>query len=91
MPGEISEAEKDLLQILMVDCDRINEIESKTRGQADCEEWKNERKFRLIFTASNFGLIRDRKRNHDTLVISCTQDHLLQDTQTMGANMNLWP
>lgn len=44
----------------------MNEIERKTRGQSQCNEWKDERKFR--FTASNFGLIRDRKRHHETLV-----------------------
>ena len=44
----------------------LNDIEIKTRSQSGCPEWKQERKFR--FTASNFGLIRDRKRNHESLV-----------------------
>ena len=34
MPSEIWEAEKDLLLSLIVDCQRLNEIESKTMGQA---------------------------------------------------------
>ena len=66
IPAEISGDEKTLLDKLKVDADKVNEIERKTRGQSDCLEWKNERKFR--FTASNFGLIRDRKRHHETLV-----------------------
>ena len=66
MPNEISEAEKSLLDSLQVDDDKLNDIERKTRGQSDCPEWKAERKFR--FTASNFGLIRDRKRHHENLV-----------------------
>ena len=66
IPAEISGDEKTLLDKLKVDADKVNEIERKTRGQSDCLEWKNERKLR--FTASNFGLIRDRKRHHETLV-----------------------
>ena len=36
------------------------------QGQSNCQGGKDERKFR--FTASNFGLICGRKRNHETLV-----------------------
>ena len=64
--GDISGDEKSLLEKILVDDDKVNEIEIRTRGQSNCQEWKDERKFR--FTASNFGLIRDRKRNHETLV-----------------------
>ena len=66
MPADPSEAEKSLLNSLQVDEDKLNDIEIKTRSQSGCPEWKLERKFR--FTASNFGLIRDRKRNHESLV-----------------------
>lgn len=45
IPGQIYEAEKTLLERLQVDEEKINDIESKTRGQADSEEWRNERKF----------------------------------------------
>ena len=65
-PNEIGELEKKLLEHLTVDKCKLNEIESKTIAQADSEAWKNERKFR--FTASNFGQIMNRKRNHSTLV-----------------------
>ena len=51
--ADISDAEKSLVEKLLV-------------GDDNCQEWKDERKFR--FTASNFGLIRDSKRNHETLV-----------------------
>lgn len=64
--ADISGDEKSLLEKLLVDDDKVNEIEIRTCGQSNCQEWKDERKFR--FTASNFGLIRDRKRNHETLV-----------------------
>ena len=66
IPAEVSGDEKSLLEKITVDDDKVNEIERKTRGQSQCNEWKDERKFR--FTASNFGLIRDRKRHHETLV-----------------------
>ena len=68
MPDEIAAIEKALLEKLRVDEKKIKDIETKTRGQSNCEEWKQERKFR--FTASNFGLISARKRNHDTFVNS---------------------
>lgn len=68
LPAGITEAEKTLLDRLQVDADKINEIERKTQRRSDCEEWRNERKFR--FTASNFGLISNRKRHHDNFVNS---------------------
>ena len=65
--NEIGELEKKkLLEHLTVDKCKLNEIESKTTAQADSEAWTNERKSR--FTASNFGLIMNRRRNHSTLV-----------------------
>ena len=64
MPDEIAAVEKALLEKLCVDEEKINDIETKTREQSNCEEWKQERKFR--FTVSNFGLISARKRNHES-------------------------
>lgn len=49
-----------------VDVAKLNEIQRKTREQSNCQEWKDERTFWL--TTSNFGLIKERKRNHETLV-----------------------
>ena len=66
MQDEIAAVEKALLEKLCVDEEKINDIETKTRKQSNCEEWKQERKFR--FTASNFGLISARKRNHESFV-----------------------
>ena len=66
IPVGISGDERSLLEKLQADDDKVNEIERKTRDQSNCQEWKDERKFR--FTASNFGLICGRKRNHETLV-----------------------
>ena len=65
-PNEISELEKKLLEHPTVNKCKLNEIESKTTAQADSEAWTNEMKFR--FTASNFGLIINRRRNRSTLV-----------------------
>ena len=59
IPAEISGDERCLLEKIQVDVDKLNEIERKTREQSNCQEWKDERKFR--FTASNFGLIKERK------------------------------
>ena len=62
-PGNLNDAEKNLLRTLEVDEDSINSIESTTREQSNSERWKNERKYR--FTASKFQLISKRKRNHE--------------------------
>ena len=62
-PGNLNDAEKNLLRTLEVDEDFINSIESTTREQSNSERWKNERKYR--FTASRFQLISKRQRNHD--------------------------
>lgn len=66
IPPGLQQPEIDLLNNLHVDVDRVNDIESKTVAQGNSDQWKKERKFR--FTASNFGLIFSRKRNHETLV-----------------------
>lgn len=64
VPDTLSSSEQALLSKLTVDESQINDIELKTRKQADCNEWKDQRTYR--FTASCFHLIRKRKRNHDT-------------------------
>lgn len=38
MPDEIAAVEKALLEKLCVDEEKINDIETKTRGQSNCEE-----------------------------------------------------
>ena len=53
MLHELAAVQKALLEKLCVDEEKINEIETKTQGQSNCEEWKHERQF--TFTTSNFG------------------------------------
>jgi len=67
VPDEITAVEKALLEKLHVDEEKFNDIETKTRGQFNCEVWKQERKFR--FTASNFGLISARKRHRKSFFV----------------------
>ena len=62
LPRALTDAEKSLIEHLTVDEDKIHVIESSTRDQANCPEWKQERKYR--FTASSFQRIAKRQRNH---------------------------
>ena len=62
LPRALTDAEKSLIEHLTVDEDKIHAIESSTRDQLDCSEWKTERKYR--FTAPSFQLIAKRQRNH---------------------------
>ena len=62
VPRALSDEEKSLLANLTVDEDKINVIESNTRDQAGCTEWKEERRYRFI--ASSFQVIAKRQRNH---------------------------
>jgi hypothetical protein len=64
-PNSCSQSEKKFIEQLCVTEGKLNDIEKKTRAQSQSAEWKCERKYRL--TASNFGLITKRKRNHDSL------------------------
>ncbi|XP_031550147.1 uncharacterized protein LOC116287598 [Actinia tenebrosa] len=61
---DLNDTEQSLLDFLFVDEDEISHIEQITKNQAECDEWKRQRKYR--FTASSFDLIRRRERNHDT-------------------------
>ena len=65
IPG--SQSEKALINSLVVDEIKINNIEKATRDEASSEQWKKERKF--IFTASKFDLISKRQRNHETFAV----------------------
>ena len=65
-PDHLSDKEKELLRNLTVIVIEANKMEEKTRDQADCEDWIRQRKFR--FTASNFGKISQRQRNHTKFV-----------------------
>ena len=62
VPRALNDAEKSLLANLTVDEDKIHAIESSTRDQAGCTEWKEEGQYR--FTASSFQLIAKRQKNH---------------------------
>lgn len=42
VPQALSDEEKSLLANLIVDEDKINAVESNTRDQARCTEWKEE-------------------------------------------------
>lgn len=68
LPRVLTDGEKSLLANLTVDEDKIHAIESGTREQAGCTEWKEERKYR--FTASSFQLIAKRQRNHENFAQS---------------------
>ncbi len=68
-PDSCTQPEKKFMEQLCVTKDKLNDIKKKTRAQYKSAKWKCERKYRL--TASNFGLITKRKRNHDSLVITC--------------------
>ena len=68
VPRALSDEEKSLLTNLTVDEEKINAIESNTRDQAGCTEWKEERRYR--FTASSFQVIAKRERNHASFVQS---------------------
>ena len=65
-PDNLTEKEQKLLESLSLDVPEANKLEEKTREQAGCVEWMQERKYR--FTASNFGKISRRQRNHKKFV-----------------------
>ena len=79
VPESLNEKEMELLNKLKLDVIEANTLEQKTQDQADCNEWKQERKLR--FTASNFGKIVRRQRNHDKFV----KDLLAQKEFTSAA------
>ena len=66
IPPGLDQSETKLLESLIVKLDKLNDIERTSQAQSESDDWKKERLFR--FTASNFGLISNRKRHHDTLV-----------------------
>ena len=68
VPRVLSDTEKALLRHLTVEEDKINSIESDTRDQAGCDDWKKHRTYR--FTASSFQLIARRQRNHENFAQS---------------------
>ena len=68
VPRELSDTEEALIKHLTVHEDRIHSIESTTREQAGCDEWKSQRTYR--FTASKFHLISRRQRNHQSFAQS---------------------
>lgn len=68
LPDNLEQQEVNLLTHLLVDVDKLNDIEKKTRSQSTSDEWKNERQKRI--TASNFKKVCIRQRNHESLVNS---------------------
>lgn len=52
-PDDLTDNERNFLESFRDDVIQANNMEERTRGQADCEEWMTERKWR--FTAYNFG------------------------------------
>ena len=68
VPRGLSDTEEALIKDLIVDEDRIHSIESATREQAGCDEWKTQRTYR--FTASKYHLISRRQRNHQSFAQS---------------------
>ena len=67
-PRGLSDTEEALIKDLIVDEDRIHSIESATREQAGCDEWKTQHTYR--FTASKYHLISRRQRNHQSFAQS---------------------
>lgn len=65
-PDNISTDEQTLLGKITVTVDLLNKIEQATRGQSNSDEWKEQRRLRI--TASNFGRVKSRKRQHESLV-----------------------
>ena len=64
VPRELSDTEEALIKHLTVDEEGIHSIESATREQAGCDEWKTQHTYR--FTASKYHLISRRQRNHQS-------------------------
>ena len=83
-PDGLSSNQEALLDHLIVDEAKLNNIEKTTREQAASQEWLTERKFR--FTSSNFNTIVKRKRNHDTLVNNLLHPKSFTSKQTAHGN-----
>ncbi|CAB4002232.1 hypothetical protein AC249_AIPGENE28139 [Paramuricea clavata] len=79
--SSLGKEEKQLLEHLTCDCNKVNDIETQTRDQAESQEWVNQRKFRI--TASNFGLVKNRKRNHENLVTNLINPKSFTSRHTM--------
>ena len=62
VPEDLDTLQNRLLNDLKVTMLDANKIEENTKAQHTCSAWTEERKFR--FTASNFGRVSRRKRNH---------------------------
>jgi len=63
LPDDLDTTESKLLNELKVNNLGANKTEENTRGQHNCNDWVEERRYR--FEASNFGKVSRRKRNHD--------------------------
>lgn len=63
LPDDLDMLQNKLLDELKVTMLDANKIEENTRDQHGCNAWTEERRYR--FTASNFGKVSRRKRNHE--------------------------
>ena len=79
----IGAAGMKLLDALTYSKDQIAQIEMETRAQRLCRRWQEEREFRI--TASKFGLVIKRRRNHNTLA-----KQLLYSKVSSGVLAILW-
>ena len=62
LPYDLDILQNKLLDELKVTMLDAKKIEENTRGQHNCNAWTEEHRYR--FTASNFGKVSRRKRNH---------------------------
>ena len=62
LPDDLDILQNKLLDELKVIMPDAKKIEENTRDQHNCNAWTEERRYR--FTASNFGKVSRRKRNH---------------------------
>lgn len=63
LPDDLDLLQNKLLDELKVNMLDANKIEENTRDQHNCNAWTEQRRYR--FTASNFGKVCRRKRNHE--------------------------
>ena len=63
LPGNLTDQEIQLIDLLRVAEEKLNAIERETRQKAECNKSKEE--WSLRFTASKFHLISKRQRNNE--------------------------
>ena len=81
---QISKACEKFLRSLSYSPEQARAVERATIKQRDCKRWHEERKFRI--TASNFGLISKRQRNH----LSLTKQLLYKGSTGLSVPSLMW-